>query len=85
MWDIKKAKKYYIVPFKEKESLFWLGDEKRLLAMEMVLDEKYYMGQAGVNTEVCYIILDMSNKQVDNLLVKVDKNIEDGQRTIEKN
>lgn len=64
---IEDAKKYYLVPMKEQESLYWIGGKKNLLALQMVMDEKDIVATAGINTETCYILVNKNNEECEEL------------------
>jgi len=68
--NIEDAKKYYLVPMKDQESLYWVGNKKRLLSLEMVMDAKSVIATAGINTETCYIMVDMTGDECKELLNK---------------
>ena len=61
--DLEDAKKYYLVPFKDRESLFWVGGPKKLLALEMVMDAKDVIATTGVNLETCYILINRTGDE----------------------
>lgn len=76
--DIDDAKRYYLVPIKEMESLYWVGDKKNLLALEMVMDAKDVVATTGVNTESCYIIVNKTNEECEELRRKMKEVLKKG-------
>jgi hypothetical protein len=71
--DVESAKKYFLVPFKEQESLYFIGGKKRLLALEMVMDAKDVIATTGVNTETCYILVNRDGKECEELLKQMNE------------
>ena len=65
--DLEDAKKYYLVPLKNQESLYWIGDKKHLLALEMVMDAKDVVATTEINTETCYILVNKTNEECEEL------------------
>jgi hypothetical protein len=70
-WSIEEAKKYYLVPFKDPESLYWVGGKKELLALEIVMDYSKVIATTGVTDESCYIMVDMDNKECEETRLKM--------------
>jgi hypothetical protein len=69
--EIEEAEKYYLVPIKDQESLFWIGDKKHLLALEIVMDASKVIATTGVTGESCYILVDMDNKECEETRLKM--------------
>jgi hypothetical protein len=67
---IEDAKKYYLVPMKDQESLYWVGDKKKLLSLEIVMEARDIVATAGINTETCYIMVNKTGDECKELLQK---------------
>ena len=76
---IETAEKFYLVPLKDQESLYWVGGPKNMLALEMVMDEKDEVARGGINTETCYIIVNKTGEECDELLNKMREIMRKGQ------
>jgi hypothetical protein len=84
MLYIEDAKRYYLVPFKDQNSLIYLGGKKRLLALEMVMDARDVVATTGVNTETCYILVNKDFEGCDRLLKEADEVLKK-EKTLEAN
>ena len=69
-WDIEKAKKYFLLPFKSPEARFYIGGEKKLLALEMVMNEKDLMFSFMAYDDYSK----QTDKEMDNCFLTVNKN-----------
>jgi len=84
------AKQYFLVPLKEQESLFFIGDKDAFDALMIVMDAPV-VATAGINTETCYVIVDLTNEQCEEVIHKASEiraravKEADGSKNIETN
>ena len=68
--EIEKAKDYYLVPLKDQEALFYLGNADKLQQLRIVLPDKKVVATSGVSGETCYLLLDMDENEIKDTLEK---------------
>lgn len=73
--EIEIAKEYFIVPLKDQESLFYLGTPKKLQQLRIVMDDKKIVATSGIEGERCYLLLDMNEAEVKDILEKARKTV----------
>ena len=71
--QIEDAEDYYLVPLKDQESLHYIGNKRRLQLIQMVMDAKHVVATAGVNTKTCYIMVDLSRDEIEEVISKANK------------
>lgn len=69
---IEFANQYFLVPLKDKQSLFYIGDRDALDALLIVLNktDKEVIATSGVHPDTCYLMFDMDNEEANKYLIE---------------
>jgi len=77
---IEEAQEYFLVPIKDQDSLFYLGNKNKLNALKIAMDASKVIatsGVASVNEDEsgtrCYILLDTDKTGCEEIMNEVDQ------------
>ena len=69
---IEPALEYFLVPLKDQESLFFVGDRQKMDKVLEVMDEKDIAATTGVNGDRCYVLVAYDNDKCTSVIEEAE-------------